>query len=161
MIKKTLRGLSVAFFIAAFFKVDAYALKLQASAPSEVDENNLEKAGLKIPKGVEQILRPNIEYRAKGLRNPFEQSGLGTETEKGEGPEVKEATLPALTVQGVIWEGNPKQVIINNKVLKVGDTFENVDIVDINKNGVTVLFTGVEYKLSTIPATGQQENSEN
>jgi hypothetical protein len=153
--------LSIFLFLALVsFKDVAYALSLEPAVPVEVDETNMEKAGMKIGKRVETIIRPNVEYKATGLRNPFEQPVLGSEDNADGSLVAKEATLPSLTVQGIIWEGSPKQAIINNKVVKVGDTLESVDIVDINKEGVTVLFAGVEHKLTTAPAMGQQADLE-
>jgi hypothetical protein len=45
------------------------------------------------------------------------------------------------------------QAIINNKVLKVGDTIEGAQVKNIGKEGITVLFEGSEYNLSS-PAAG-------
>ena len=67
-----------------------------------------------------------------------------------------EARLPNLTVQGVIWGDNLPQAIINNKVVKVGDRLGSVDVIDISKEGVTVLFASVKHKLSTLPVISKQ-----
>jgi len=107
------------------------------------------------------IERPRIEYRARGLRNPFQQpvSAMEEEPVKTEEPvSMDPVTLPALNVQGIIWQGNPKQAIINNRVVKVGDSLDNIDIIDISKEGVTVLHAGVQHNISTSPATGRQDS---
>jgi hypothetical protein len=66
---------------------------------------------------------------------------------------VEKKPLPELKVQGVIWGGNFPQAIVNNKVLKVGDTVEGVEIKSIDKKGITVLFEGSESTISS-PAAG-------
>ncbi len=107
------------------------------------------------------IERPRIEYRARGLRNPFQQPASATEEKpvKTEEPVVIDpVSLPDLNVQGIIWQGNPKQAIINNRVMKIGDSLDNIDVIDINKEGVTVLHAGVQHNISTSPATGRQDS---
>ena len=100
----------------------------------------------------DQLLRPKVDYSAQELRDPF----MGKDGQSGideEGKPVEKKPLPALTVQGVIWGGNFPQAIINNKVLKVGDTIEGVKIKAIAKEGITVLFEGSESAISS-PAAG-------
>ncbi len=157
MTKRITGYLILVLFVVVTFKTQAYALKLDIKPPQEVDESNMNNAGLisdnkNIP---EEIVRPNVEYKAQGLRNPFEQPALVSEPDNVEGgiiikPEAGE--LAQLTVQGIIWGGNLPQAIINNKVVKVGDVLEGAEIVDINKEGVTVLFAGIDYKLTTLSA---------
>ena len=107
------------------------------------------------------IERPRIEYRARGLRNPFQQP-LSTIEEKPvraeESVVIDPVSLPVLNVQGIIWQGNPKQAIINNRVMKVGDSLDNIDIIDISKEGVTVLYAGVQHNIGTSPVTGRQDS---
>lgn len=159
MMKRTIKYLVIVFFMLVSFKAQAYALKLELNAPEEIDEGNLEKTGLiAANKNIQEIVRPNVEYKAQGLRNPFEQPTTDGESEDDSSRIKKEVEPPKLIVQGIIWGGNFPQAIVNNKVVKVGDVLEGVDIVGINKEGVTVLFAGVEHKLTTLPAMGQQEN---
>jgi hypothetical protein len=157
MMKRTIRYLIIAFFMFISFKAQAYALKMEFDAPQEMDEGNLEQTGLMVPdKNMQVIVRPNVEYRAQGLRNPFEQSVLVSESTDAGSNLMPEATkLPQLTVQGIIWGSSLPQAIINNKVVKVGDVLEGADIIEINKEGITVLFAGVDHKLTTVPAAGQ------
>lgn len=149
--KRTIKYLIIVFFIFISFQAQAYALKMEFDAPKEIDEGDLEKTGLMaINKNVEVIVRPNVEYKAQGLRNPFEQPVLVSESDNVDSsfkPEI--AKLPQLTVQGIIWGGNLPQAIINNKVVKIGDVLEGAEVVEIEKEGVTVLFAGVDHKLTT------------
>lgn len=102
----------------------------------------------------QDITRRNVEYTADGLRDPFEDY-LIEEAARAPQEELKEEVLlplPSLSIQGIIWGARFPQAIINNKVVKIGDTIEGVHIVDINKNGVAVFFGNQEYNLSS-PAT--------
>ncbi|MFA5096195.1 MAG: hypothetical protein WC478_02525 [Candidatus Omnitrophota bacterium] len=104
----------------------------------------------------EEILRTRLEYRAQGLRDPFQP--FVQESKPEVTPEVKvvEKPLPSLAVQGLVWGGAFPQAIINNKVVRVGETIEGAQVTLIDKNGVTVLFADREYKLSPPAATGPQ-----
>lgn len=98
----------------------------------------------------ERIIRPNIEYKAAGLRDPFEAPSV----KKGEADEDAVTKLsatppPVLTVQGLIWGGDIPQAIINDNVVKLGDTIQGAKILSITKDGVTVLFEGMQYNLSS------------
>jgi len=82
-----------------------------------------------------------IEYKSEDLRDPFEK-----EQPKGQ---IETNLLPSLQVQGIVWGGSFPQAIINNKVLRVGDTIEGVRITNITKDSVTVFFGNRQYNLST------------
>lgn len=104
------------------------------------------------------------EYTAENLRDPFwRQQDYAPEQAKEVVPLAKEPEkpLPALTVQGIIWDSKRPQAIINNKVLNLGDTISEARITDINKNGVTVSFYSREYNLSVAQASGTQEGQKN
>lgn len=101
-----------------------------------------------------------LEYEADGLRNPFQTP---IEEEEAKEQVLQEQAhveplkpLPSLTIQGIVWGGALTQAIINNKVLKVGDTVEEARIININKEGVTVLFGGQQYNLSSPAAVNLQ-----
>jgi hypothetical protein len=157
--KKRIRCLIIVLFVLISLQAQAYAFKMELGAPQEIDEGNLEGAGLvEVSKNTEVITRPNVEYRAQGLRNPFEQPVLVSESDNVESSlKFEVAKLPQLTVQGIIWGGNFPQAIINNKVVKIGDVLEGAEVVEIEKEGVTVLFAGVDYKLTTL-SFGNLEN---
>lgn len=108
----------------------------------------------------EIIAKPNVEYTADGLRDPFE--GYLSEQEEASQvpppPEEQEVpALPPLTIQGIIWGGRFPLGIINNKVVKIGDTIEGAQIIDISKDGVIVSFADRQYNLSS-PAAVNLEN---
>jgi len=111
------------------------------------------------------ISRPVIEYTSGDLRDPFsdlfqlaeEKAKKEKEAQTIQAPLeniVPDKPLPSLDnfkVQGVIWGGKFPQAIINNKVLGVGDSIEGVEIVKIDKKGITLNFAG---RTATLAALG-------
>lgn len=102
----------------------------------------------------EKKQRPNVEYKADNLRDPFQTYVI--EKKKAEAvqagtsqPEEESVTPPALTVQGIIWGGRFPQAIINNKVVRVGDIIEEAEITDISKEGVIITFKNRQFNLSS------------
>lgn len=92
--------------------------------------------------------RPKIEYKAEDLQEPF---GEGEEQTEGavERKPAQIEPLPTLTIQGIVWGGTLPQAIIENKVVKIGDTINDVRIVDINKDGLVLFYHGQQYNLSS------------
>ena len=105
----------------------------------------------KQPADKERIIRPNIEYKAAGLRDPFEGPSVKKSeyVERAAEQKVSRMPLPNLIIQGLIWGGGIPQAIINDNVVKVGDTMQGAKILSIAKDGVTVLFEGAQYILSS------------
>ena len=104
----------------------------------------------------EVILRPEVEYDAEGLKDPFreyvpEKPKVTEKTEEEIEPIAEQP--PKLTIQGVIWGGNFSQAIVNNKVVKDGDTVGGAKIISIQKKWITVLFKGKEYDIATSGGT--------
>lgn len=106
----------------------------------------------------EVTTRPNLEYKADGLRDPFEGYIAKKEERKVSEVPTQEVSVspPTLTVQGIIWGGLFPQAIINNKVVKVGDTIEGAQIMDIKKEGIVVSFKNRQYNLSSPAALNLQ-----
>lgn len=91
------------------------------------------------------VERPQVAYSVADLRDPFLTS---IPVEVGGVPKNKEEEkLPVLTVQGLIFGPKFPQVIINNKVLKVGDQISGVTVTGISKDEVAVLFSEKYYNL--------------
>lgn len=130
----------ITVFISSFFLATVFATQAEFKAIKE-----LEEAEKKAPP--EAIVRPSVEYNAQNLRDPF-QVLTTEETEEGERlSQMEETPPPNLTVQGVIWGASFPQAIINNKVVKVGDTIDGARVVNIDKDGVVVFFEGRQYNL--------------
>jgi len=102
------------------------------------------------------IIRPKVEYKADTLEDPFVEpfisSGAAVDTS------FTGASLSNFTVQGLIWGGNFPQAIINNKVLKVGDTIEDARVISIDKTGVSLFYNERQYRLSTGSGSNQSSS---
>lgn len=114
---------------------------------------------------VRELKPPQLSYTANTFRDPFAESYPKKKTEKevaaekGENAEdVKK--LPDFIVQGVIWGSSTPQAIINGSVVQLNDTIEEAKVVNIGREGVTVLFYGKEYKIS-VPASTASETLKN
>lgn len=105
------------------------------------------------------VTRDVEDFRGEGVRDPFkdyfdtipppsqeETGNLGAPSQ----------SLPLLQVQGIILGARLKQAIVNNKIVKVGDTIEGVRITTIDKDGITVFFGNRSYNLSS-PAAGTMQ----
>ncbi len=102
------------------------------------------------------IERPKISYDPSGLKDPFKAPVIGVKDSEQAAENVQEA-LPALNVQGVIWGTDTPQAIVNNKVVKTGDSIEGAEIVFIDKSGIRVFFANAEHFISAPAGTGRQE----
>jgi len=101
----------------------------------------------------ENSLMPNIEYKAGDLRDPFRSLRKEKQIkEQLPQKQIQEKPLPTLTIQGIVWGGASPQAIINNKVVKIGDTIDKVQIVDINKSAIIVSFENRQYNLPSTTA---------
>lgn len=130
-------------FIAGVFIAKGFAAGQEFKMIKELEEK--EKA---VPEVVE---RPTLHYESGDLKDPFTQPVIKKEEAKQK--QMIKIQPPLLTVQGVIWGGRFNQAIINNKVLKAGDTIQGAKILSIDRNGVVVLFEGMQFNLSS-PAAG-------
>ncbi|MFH0912861.1 MAG: hypothetical protein V1884_01050 [Candidatus Omnitrophota bacterium] len=95
---------------------------------------------------LETVAEPKkIEYSAGDLKDPFQEEHIGVVVEE----QVLEAgPLPSVTIQGIVWGGTLAQAIINDKVVKVGDTIEGMQLLEINREGIIVLYAGTRRNLS-------------
>lgn len=105
-------------------------------------------------------LRPSIEFAIDTKKQSFNDYYKQKKREK-KGPVVVEGTfepgtqdeetvkLPPFVINGLVWGTAVPQAIINGKVLKIGDTIEEVRIVTIDKTGVGVLFEGKPVKVAS------------
>ena len=111
------------------------------------------------PQDSQAVVLPKVEYRADVMRDPFVwqiKQDLTPVTIQEEQKVAENVPLPSLKVTGILWGGNLPLAIINNKVLKVGDTIEQAKITSINKGGVKVLFQNKVFSLSS-PSTNKIE----
>lgn len=93
-----------------------------------------------------------VSYTSQNLRDPFrspfEMRLIAIDQEEEQGPvQPIGHDLPHLSVQGMIWGTGMPQAIINNSVVKVGQTISEAEILDIRKEGVYLLYQGRQYIL--------------
>lgn len=62
-------------------------------------------------------------------------------------PAAPPPELSSLKLQGIFWGAGKPQVIINRKILSVGDTIEGFQVVAITKEGVTLTQGGVPMEI--------------
>jgi len=150
MMKRVKFIAAVVFLITVF--ISSLLIRHAPAIQTEVEVvEKLER--LERAQSVEVIVRPRVEYKAGDLKDPF-QRYKEEEIPPGaqqEGPGL--STPPSLTVQGIIWGGRFPQAIINNKVVKVEDTIEGARVISIDKEGINLLFEGMQYNLPS-PAAG-------
>jgi hypothetical protein len=97
------------------------------------------------------VLKSKITYEASVLRDPFKKY---SETDISQPQESGAPVLPEMTVSGIIWGTAIPQAIINDKVVKIGDTIDEVKIININKDFISVVFSGCQYKLDAPASAG-------
>jgi len=162
---RLLFGLGV--FLTGIFSSESFAeSKFDFIPPKAIEADEAVKKSLVFENSNknEEITRPAVRYSGQGLRDPFkplvikEKEG---DTKKNIQKEVPKETrpLPEMKVQGLLWGGVFPQAIINNKVVKTGDMIGEVKVAGISKEGVTVIFSNMEYKLSSPAVTGLQHKA--
>ncbi len=75
-----------------------------------------------------QIPEPKPQQPVTEIKPQEEESGV--------------VALPRFNVQGMVWQGANPLAIINNRVLKVGDTLNDAKVVNVSKDGVDFLYQG-------------------
>ena len=142
------------YIITTDFLITVFFLSFSATGLFAAEgENKTKKELTKAEKILPEVLkRPYLEYNAERFRDPFRDflpQGVAFE-ELPQGSQAQlsaanESLSPLLNVQGLIWGGSFPQAIINNEVIKAGDTIEGVRIIAIDKDGVTGFFNGRQY----------------
>lgn len=79
---------------------------------------------------VSQVYAEKFIYDSKGKRSPFSPPGSGPE-----GNDTSNVDLN-LTVNGIIWDDNEPYAIIDDKIVKKGDTITGALVFEIQKNEV-------------------------
>ncbi|HOW36247.1 MAG TPA: hypothetical protein PL155_07525 [Candidatus Omnitrophota bacterium] len=59
----------------------------------------------------------------------------------------REIIPPSLSIQGLIWNTDRPQAIINESVVGIGDTIEGAKIVSIQKTGVSIAYEGKTFQI--------------
>ncbi len=64
------------------------------------------------------------------------------EMQKAEPVEEVPVAMPDLVIQGIVWNTDMPQAIVSGQVIRIGDTIEGLDVLKIEKQGITVNFYG-------------------
>ena len=59
---------------------------------------------------------------------------------KGREPPKPEVPLPIFQVNGLVWDTERPQAILDSQVINVGDTIKGCTVMDIDKNGILLNF---------------------
>jgi hypothetical protein len=113
---------------------------------------------------IADFLRPRVEFLASKARDIFKNFiDDEEEPEDTQNPDVNKVPRtgdpevgveppvipPQLTVQGMVWGSAIPQVIMNNKILKVGDSIEGAKIVSIDEEGINISFRKKTFKINS------------
>jgi hypothetical protein len=66
---------------------------------------------------------------------------------QGRRGKVRKASLPFLSLEGIVWDEKKPLALINNKILSEGDVVREAKIVKISKKEVKLIFQGREFTL--------------
>ncbi len=147
--------------LALFFNLSSLKSQLYAQSTFKAIEQLEGSAKVDSKTAVDDVLkRAKLEYKADNLRDPFQkyfvipvqtpgEISVEQEEASAEKSAEDEAAIQAIKLQGLIWGGNIPQAIINERVAKVGDVVDNMQIIEISKDGVSVLFNNRVYNLSS------------
>lgn len=107
------------------------------------------------------IERPQLQYTSGSQRDPFKT--LIVKDEKAGTVQVApgvEEKAPPMTVQGIIWGGAFPVAIINDEMVKVGDTTKDgAEITSIAKEGIGFLYKDKNFNIPS-PASGESSGQE-
>jgi hypothetical protein len=156
----TLKFKSGSLFLTAVILVCLFSPCVFASSGEFKVINELQKQERSVA-SPESSMNPQIEYNAEAENDPFQSPVAVTNKEAKQEEvgqplqEIVEAVLPDVSVQGLIWGARFPQAIINNKVVKVGDKLDEISVVNIDKDGITLFFKGKEFVLPSPSSTNK------
>lgn len=84
-----------------------------------------------------------VEYTGRQFKDPFFYAALS----EGEAPDTGEQAAAAMTVEGLLWNTNVPQAIVNGRVVQRGGKIGNAEVLDISKDGVKIRLNGNEFML--------------
>jgi len=94
------------------------------------------------------VLKPEVSYKAADVKDPFKswlpEPPIPVPSREERDVEVK---LPDFTIAGIFWGADFPQAIINDTIVKVGDTILEAKIIGIEPEGVTVNFNRRDFLL--------------
>ena len=128
------------------FLLSLFYTRMQKSS-NESSEDIKQEEGLSEDERINQILLPkgalDVEYtlpERDPLKDFFQLYLYKTRTIKTE--EKIEIPLPELTIEGIIWNSDLPQAIVDGSVVRIGDIIKGVEIINIEKKGIIVSYNG-------------------
>ena len=100
-----------------------------------------------IPQIPKEITKPKSEDISKKAHAPSEEKGLFEGINLQLPETAKEIVIPSMVITGLVWNTNRPQAIINARVIDIGDSIANAEIVSINKSGIEILIEGQTIQL--------------
>ena len=97
------------------------------------------------PKTIEEISYKKTEKDP--LKNIFAQF-LEKLRRRVSEKEIEKLPIPDLNIEGLIWNSDMPQAIINGSVIKIGDYIEGVKVIEIDKKGITIEYEGQKVLIS-------------
>lgn len=97
--------------------------------------------------------RAPVEYTAGQFRDPLVSLLPQPAAESVPGQVAEEeavkplAVAPRLKIEGMFWGGPHPQVLIEGRLYQIGDTVDESHIVEISREGVTVISQGTTFVL--------------
>jgi hypothetical protein len=162
--RRTYRGIFYGAMIALLFAAASPCYSQEAFKKGMNDVQRIESAVASSGQRVPIITRPKLVYDAGELKDPFDDflpkvKPKPSSRMPGVGTEMPAVPLPSFSVQGLIWGGSMPQAVIDGQVLKVGDTIQDAEIVEINKDGVKLLYNKKIYKLGPPSSAAPDANA--
>jgi hypothetical protein len=81
----------------------------------------------------------NLSLKPQELPTPAVQKGSAS---------VTDTKIPELRLKGISQSGDRSWAFVNDRMLKVGDTIEGAEVLDILKDRVKLKYSGMEFTLS-------------
>ena len=152
MDKKKKEQIILVVLIPIFFIGLLYMRSQQKSKATEIVQNELTISQedplidkLPKPKTIEEISYKKTEKDP--LKNIFAQF-LEKLRRRVPEKEIEKLPIPDLNIEGLIWNSDMPQAIVNGSVVKIGDHIEGVRIVEIDKKGITIDYEGQKVLIS-------------
>ena len=95
------------------------------------------------PKVIEPPVKPRPSEPSRSMTMPPPLSRKSEPSKSAvEVKPVVEVLPPKLTINGIIWNTDRPQAIVNGKIVDIGDIISKVKITDIRKSGIEGIFLG-------------------
>src|SRR3989338_687774 len=102
------------------------------------------------PEQKEEISLTHYQYDSRGKRDPFisllHMPGLSDYAKTGD--ESDDSAQLYVRLEGIVWDPIEPLALVNDKVVRVNDEYDNMKILKIDPEAIVVLFKGKEYRFA-------------